>query len=571
VADFQGSAHARSARDPRLLDLYDGTSGHADAASCGAAGGVWKAGLLPGTEGTPKDKCYAGRGVLPDLNPTCGGMGALACDDPAIPVASAPVAFGGCADCHAPAIDGALGGRDLHDAVGNAYENGNHCDLCHHVRDVDLAKPPGTAGRLVIQRPSETASGEPGAQLLQVMYGPLPDVPNAFMGGSYAPLFRGAVLCAGCHEQLQEALVPGEALDAARWPLGLPTHSTYSEWAESPYGTEANACPSCHMPADTTGLVNAVDVTTPEQAGLTFGFARPPGSVRRHVFRGPLDGEPRLADGAVALFLTGHVEGAELVADVALQNIGAGHAVPTGEPMRALLLLVDAVACGAPLAPSGGVTIPDTGGALAEGAVGIDVTVAGASLGWIEGAARAKAGDVVRVVRPTGLFDDYAGVGFFADPSLDPAQKGIEIRVPVGEATVLDVSAGAIELDASLALLPGDRVYLGDARAGAPEDGEPAKALAGAAGYAFARALVGQGGERHVPHYRARDIASDNRLAPMALATTTHAFAAPAGCGEATLTATLLYRPVPVGLARERAWDARDYVIARGEEIVALR
>jgi hypothetical protein len=168
------------------------------------------------------------------------------------------------------------------------------------------------------------------------------------------------------------------------------------------------------------------------------------------------------------------------------------------------------------------------------------------------------------------MFDDYAGIGFFADPSLTPEQKGIEIKAPVGEAKVLGLGAGVISLSAALPLQAGDSVFLGDEEAGDPADGDLAKALAGAPGYAFARVTVGPGGERGVHHYKAVDIASDNRIAPQAEATSEHRFAIPPGCGSAKISVTVLYRPVPVRLARERGWEARDYVIAKAEETIAL-
>ena len=31
--------------------------------------------------------------------------------------------------------------RDLHDAIGLAYDAGVHCDTCHKVKDVDMTKP----------------------------------------------------------------------------------------------------------------------------------------------------------------------------------------------------------------------------------------------------------------------------------------------------------------------------------------------------------------------------------------------------------------------------------------------
>jgi len=68
-----------------------------------------------------------------------------------------------------------------------------------------------------------------------------------------------------------------------------------------------------------------------------------------------------------------------------------------------------------------------------------------------------------------------------------------------------------------------------------------------------------------VPHYRAVDIASDNRIAPGSHSLTTHAFGVPAGCSTGTVRATLLYRPVPMSMADVRGWDAVDYVVATHE------
>ena len=137
AAQFQTSAHAGATRDPLVQDLYAGVaSALTTQADCLAAGGSFRAGILPGSPQMTASKCYVGEGVLPDLNPGCGGPGQLTCDDPAL--ASKPTSFGRCADCHAPGIDGKAGGRSLHEATGIAFENGNHCDVCHHVRDVDL-------------------------------------------------------------------------------------------------------------------------------------------------------------------------------------------------------------------------------------------------------------------------------------------------------------------------------------------------------------------------------------------------------------------------------------------------
>ena len=570
---FQTSAHARATRDPLVQDLYAGVaSALTTKAACLAVGGVFRAGIVPGSPQTTASKCYVGSGVLPDLNPGCGANAQLACDDPALPPASKPTSFGRCADCHAPGIDGKAGGRSLHEATGIAFENGNHCDVCHHVRDVDMSQPPGVGGRLLIQRPREHINDNPGGLLIQILYGPTLDVPNSFMGGSFQPKFATSEICGGCHHQNQEAMLPGTSLDPARWPGGLPTHSTYDEWAASSYNTPGTQCQFCHMPSDDTGLVNSVDVTQLSDASITFGYPRKPEEIHKHTFRGPLEGSPRLIDKSVTVGVAGAVNASLLDVTVQIKNVNVGHAVPSGEPMRSLLLRLHADACGKAMTPAGGMTLDDWGYAIAEGTVGGGVTMNGAQLTWPAGAALAKAGDVIRVVRPTGLFDDYAGAGFFADPSLTPAQKGLEIRVPAGEAPVMSVAGGVLTLATALTLQAGDVVYLGEAEIWPPVDGAVAPALAGASGYSFARTLVDPLGLRGVPHYRAIDMVSDNRISPQSKAVTKHAFAIPAGCASATatVTAVVVYRPIPLGLGRQRGWDARDYVIATTSQTVAL-
>jgi hypothetical protein len=38
----------------------------------------------------------------------------------------------------------------------------------------------------------------------------------------------------------------------------------------------------------------------------------------------------------------------------------------------------------------------------------------------------------------------------------------------------------------------------------------------------------------------------------------------------ATITATLLYRPTPVTMARQRGWTAHDYVVGSATQMVSL-
>ena len=561
VRDFRTSKHAEAANNPLLHDLYAGVSqAYEDAESCEDAGGVWAEGLVPGEPDVAIDKCYLGGGVLPDLNEGCGGVDQPVCDALALASDELPTAFGACADCHAPGMNGEAGGRDLHDAVGLAYDLGVHCDFCHKVADIDLTAPPGTGGRLVMGRPSEEGSGifawEP------IYYGPLIDVPNVVMGGSYQPKFNESTFCAGCHEQNQAALLPGESLDDDRWPDGLPVHSTFSEWSDGPYNQDATQCQFCHMPGN-VDATNAVDFATPEEQSITFGFPREPEDIRRHLFRGPLSGEPRLIDEALYVSVALTEAAGTLTASVSVANIGCGHAIPTGEPMRALVLVVEAEGNCGTLEAVDGMTIHDTGGALAAGVVGDTAAVDGDVVLWPEAAALAEPGQVIRAVLPTGDYDDYDGIGLFAGSTLSAADKGLPIDAPGGEAVVLSVDNDALILDAALPVASGDLLYLGDAWGGAV-DGADALHLAGLPGYTFSRVLLDSSGERHVPHYRAVDMASDNRIAPGGSARTTHTFALPGACVEGAVTATVLYRPLPLKLASERGWSAADHVIAQG-------
>lgn len=569
AAEFHASAHQRSARNPRLHDLYAGVaSSVTSGADCAARGGVLRQGTTPGAPDQPDQRCYVGAGVLPDLNACPPGK---SCDDPELSPGEAPTAFGACADCHAAGIDGPAGGRNLLEASGIGFEHGTHCDVCHHIRDIDLTAPPGTGGRLVMQRPNEHIGDEVGGQIRQAMFGPLPDVPNSFMGGSYQPKFATAELCAGCHEQRQDALLPNATL-AARFAGGLPTHSTFSEWQEGPYAREGRVCQDCHMPP-LEGMFNSVDVSSQQTSGLAGGFERDPQRNRSHRFRGPLTKEPaipKLIDGAVSIEIEAAVGGGGLLVQTSLTNASCGHAIPTGEPMRALVALVRAQACGQPLAQLFGETVPALGGAWAEGVLGQGPSLTGSTLTWPQAvAAGASPGMRVRVLRPTGEYWDYDGIGLFEGSALSPEEKGLARHTVVGAATLLNLQGNDLLLDGVLDWQVGDLIYLGDAAPALAEDG-PSRALAGEAGALLSRVMRDPQNQLGVPHYRAVDIASDNRIGPKRTQTMTLGFETPVGCSEATVSVQVLYRPLGWALARERGWDATDYLVSSEELVVPL-
>lgn len=523
LTDWDASAHRTSASNPVLHDVYAGVATTADSeAACDALGGAWRIGLAPGT-GAAQARCYVGWGTLPDLN-DCGD----------VPCDGVATDFGACADCHAPGIDGVLGGRDLLEAVGRPHDKGVHCDVCHKVEAVDLEQPAGVAGALKILRPSENT--RPGFEFDPLSFGPYPDVPNPRMGAVAREHFRQATLCAGCHQLDQAALVPGTSLDPNRWPDGtLPVHSTYDEWREGPYAP-ASPCQSCHMPPETRYATAADLQGLSDSLGIVGGWSRPPGAIRRHSFDGPRSTDPTFLRLALALDVDVAEQPEALVVTVTTTNAGAGHAVPTGEPYRSVLLTVEASCQGAPIRPVGGDVVPSFGGTLAMQDAGGDWTR------W----PGASVGDQIRVVRRNG-FRDYLGPGPFGDGRFDVAAKGLPLEAWVDEATVTTVNGDQVTLDRALAF--GDVAYRvgGDALAGAP-------------GFGFARVLADVDGNLQVPHHRAVDVVSDNRVLPQRAVTTVHHFAT--GCATPEVTATLVHRGLPLSEARQRGWPVRDTVMA---------
>lgn len=534
VGQWYESPHRTSASNPAVQDLYAGVASTLSEAGCAEAGGRWWTGLTPGTR-APAPRCYVGDGALPALNP-CG------VDAPCDGVATA---YGGCADCHAPGIDGALGGRDLLDATGHAYTSGVHCEVCHHVAEVRLNEPPGVGGRLHVVRPSEPATGGIDKDWATLLFGPFDDVATKIMGAVPRAHFEDSTLCAGCHELEQPPMIG--AADRGRWPSGaLPIQSTYAEWLAGPMNPAA-PCQSCHMPPDPdVGNAADLDVYVFLPPGLVPGWRRPPGAVREHAWYGPRQRESRMLELAASLRVDVAQDGGALTVDVTVQNTGPGHALPTGEPLRSMVLLVEASCDGVGLAVTGGDAVPDFGGALA---------VRGAGEDWSRWPG-ARPGQVIRVVRRPGGHRDYAGFGPFGDGTFDAAAKGMPIEEVVGSAQILAVDGDVIELDQPLP--PGDLAILGEG--GPVWDGAPMTARAGAPGFAFARVLVGADGRRMVPHFLAVDVASDNRLLPQQAFTTRHTFAS--ACEAPTVHAVLVHRAWPAALAAERGWEATESVMA---------
>lgn len=519
--DWEGSVHAGSARDDEVLDLYTGVGRHLDEGACAEAGGAWGAVVEPGS-GASGEGCVLDAGV----RGVTGGNGA-------------------CADCHAPGMDGELGGRDLAEAAGHAFDHGVHCDVCHKVEAVDLAAEAGVAGALRILRPIEASPSPVMGEWQPLSFGPYDDVVNPIMGSVEREHFHTGELCGGCHELSQEALV-GE-IDRERWPEGrLPIHSTWSEWEDSAYNPSA-PCNSCHMPPDpdvgnSADLYNLFDDV---QVGIAAGWERAPGEVRRHLFLGPQSADADLLGAAALLGVGSTLADGVLEVELRLENVGPGHALPTGEPLRNLLVLVEARCEGARLDPIGGDVVDALGGALEEKVAGEDPE------SWTDPAV----GELVRFASDGGWVD-YSGFGPFGDGRFAAEDKGLRAWTAAGSSVIVAVDGDRVSLDPPA---PADwdvawRVPAADL----PVEGEAALARAGAAGFSLARVLAGADGEAPVPHHLAVDVQRDNRLLPGGSWTSHHRFAA--DCAEPTVDAAWTWRAWPWALAEARGWPLVERV-----------
>lgn len=198
-----------------------------------------------------------------------------------------------CLGCHTP-LGVHLGDFSLKQKV--SWE-GVTCDYCHSMRSVSVE---GTNPRATLQY-SLTKSG------------PLKEAFPVGHEAVFSEVHTTSQVCAPCHEY--------------RNALGLQVMGTYSEWQHSKYAQENVQCQSCHM-----GRVEG-DVVDPR-------VRRSGAGVNLHEMPGGHSLEQ--LNKAVRMSLSAKRAGDRMEISVVLQNVGAGHHVPTGSPMRQLILQLDA-------------------------------------------------------------------------------------------------------------------------------------------------------------------------------------------------------------------------------------
>jgi hypothetical protein len=203
-----------------------------------------------------------------------------------------------CLGCHAP-MAGPLDDLALSHKV--SWE-GITCDYCHSIREV----------REDAQNPKAVV------QFGNVKSGPSRVSVSPAHGTAYSPVHASALLCAVCHEY--------------RNGLGFPVVTTYSEWKASPSGKADLECQQCHMEL-VKGAV--VDPRVKREASHLVNLHEMPGSHSVSQLNKALTAK-----------LQATRDGETIDVAVQLKNEGAGHFLPTGSPMRQLILEVRVIAAG---------------------------------------------------------------------------------------------------------------------------------------------------------------------------------------------------------------------------------
>jgi hypothetical protein len=207
-----------------------------------------------------------------------------------------------CLGCHAPA-SALLGDADL---VRKVSWEGVTCDYCHSLREV---KQDGPNLKAVVQFGS-------------VKSGPSKDSVSPAHGTAYSSVHTSAQLCAVCHEYNNSA--------------GFPVVTTYSEWKASPSGKGDLECQQCHMEL-VRGAV--VEPRVRRESSHLVNLHAMPGSH-----------SVTQLNKAVTAKLTASRNGQTIDVAVQVKNEGAGHYLPTGSPMRQVILEVRATSAGVAVA-----------------------------------------------------------------------------------------------------------------------------------------------------------------------------------------------------------------------------
>lgn len=310
VDEWLLDAHASAAINPRFLSLYNGTT-------------------VEGVRNVPTQFEFDAQvGVNIPIASNSADAGFRL---------DFPEQSGSCATCHVPIM--ALQNpyqADPNQAVGVAKE-GITCDFCHKIQNVRVhpngLPNPGLPGVLSIDflRPPATE---------QLFMGPFDDTAGDDI---YSPLQDASQFCAACHT--------GQFWD-------VPIYNSFGEWLDSPYSDPdtGRTCQDCHMPH--TDATRFAKLPPDNPLILT---PRDPDTIFSHRMPGAADQE--LLQHTASLEVETQRLDEQLRVVVRVTNTGAGHHIPTDNPLRNLILWVQATnATEQPLTLVEGSTIAVWGG-----------------------------------------------------------------------------------------------------------------------------------------------------------------------------------------------------------------
>jgi hypothetical protein len=291
-----------------------------------------------------------------------------------------PKSNGNCAICHAPSSAASSPfSQDLNSVLQSPRTewDGISCDYCHKVRKVlkDRSKPSGVTALL------ERQSSPRGRSIL--VFGPYDDVVVPPMAASYNPVFEEAQFCSTCHGHYKKLgkgknWDRGEIYSDSEWAgfgfeddAFLPIQTTYQEWKqwqaqlslEDP--NRGKKCQDCHM-SWRKEMLPYDNYVVEGDARRMWGKYRSAQNIHPHHFEG---GTEIQLKSALAMELEGKTTDKKLNISVHITNTNGGHWVPTGEPMRSVMLLLQAYdSTGKPLKMIKGGILPEwTGKGKVEG------------------------------------------------------------------------------------------------------------------------------------------------------------------------------------------------------------
>ena len=285
-----------------------------------------------------------------------------------------PRSNGDCTTCHAPsAAASSPWSQDLKTALESSRTewDGISCDYCHKVRKVipDKSSPSGT--RAILER--QSAPGSPSI----LVFGPYDDVVVPPMAASYNPVYEKGEFCSTCHSHYKQlgknrTWDHGKIYSDSEWEgFGfkddnfLPIQTTYQEWRQwqdqlpSGDSNKGKKCQDCHM-SWRKEMLPYDNYVVDDGARRMWGTHRPAQNIRPHHFDGGTETQLKTA---LAMELEGEVTGKQLNVNVYITNTNGGHWVPTGEPMRSVMLVLQVRdSNGKPLKMIKGDRLPDWAG-----------------------------------------------------------------------------------------------------------------------------------------------------------------------------------------------------------------